>query len=494
MAYEEVFNRLFKTKDMDETIRQTGFNYIEAMFDDKTLTYEEMIVFIEKYKEELIECSLNDNSLIENLLFDGKEIDTTKKSKITKEHLEDLINKINNKEFEPEVVTFYLYLMKIHNLFANKYDEETLKEILSLNLVFILDNPSLLTKEGYRILENEKKLELTDKFLAWNKKCGKNILPYIFQLETLKEYITILLNSNQVKSNPDYQNKLSNLLSICEYSIIVRDTDIIPTPDEVEQINKIFKVYDLINKSIALDSIDKGEVRLVHFVREHEVDYQLVGEDIIDMSGNSNNSFDSDQSDFFIKSYYGHVVSTIEKETGKSFDINNPEMRRMLEEQIANYNNVINYRPLDRLPIKKREVGHSLRTYIRETDGRLSCSFIPGQTDEPKTHLDRKIGLMVRPTREAIISTSLGYTAEGNFYDFAKNSVPCTEIFSKLDSIKFVNETCVDATKCEVVGVLLLSDEKEMVERAEKIAASYNTQVIRLVKEKTDIQTKNTNN
>ncbi len=74
MAYEEVFNRLFKTKDMDETIRQTGFNYIEAMFDDKTLTYEEMIVFIEKYKEELIECSLNNNSLIENLLFDGKEM------------------------------------------------------------------------------------------------------------------------------------------------------------------------------------------------------------------------------------------------------------------------------------------------------------------------------------------------------------------------------------------------------------------------------------
>ena len=224
-----------------------------------------------------------------------------------------------------------------------------------------------------------------------------------------------------------------------------------------------------------------------HFIRDNEVNYQLVGNDIIDITGNNNNEFDSRQSEFFINSYYEYIVSIIEKQTGKSFDINNQEMRKMLNEQLVYYNNIINYRPLDRLPIKKREIAHNLRTYIRETDNKLSCSFILNLNDKPTTHLNRKIGLIISPTKDAIISTSLGYTKENDLFDFKNNSVPCTEIFSKINTNNFVNETCVDTNKCEVIGVLLLSDEKNIVERAEKIANIYNTKIVRLIKN--DIQT-----
>ena len=484
MDYKKDFERLFKTSDVDdidEKLRQTGYSYCDAIFDDETVTYEMIVSFINKYKNELIECALNDNVLINNILQDNRIVDTTKKSLITKEYLENLINKIETRDFETKVVTFYLYLTTIHNLFEKKYDEQTLKEILNLNLVPILSNIRLLTTDGDTILKNDQKLELTDKFLSWNKKCGNKILPYIVQLEILKEYITKLMNSDQVKNNNDYQNKLFNLLKICEYSIIVRDTDVVPSKEEVEQINNLFNNYDYINKSIIVDSINVGNTMLVHFVRDNDVNYQLVGNEIVDTSNKKNNDFDDNQSEFFINSYYQYAISAIEEKTGESFDINNPEMREQLNKLIVQYNNIINYRPLDRLPIKKREASIDLRTYIRATDNRVSCSFI--NSEEIKTHLDRKIGLIIRPSVEAIMSTSMGYTSEKSFYDFKYDSVPCTEIFSELEKGKFVNETCVDASKCEVVGVLLLSDEKDLVERAEKIAASYNTKIIRYIKE-----------
>lgn len=487
MDYEKVFERLFETKNIEEQLHQMNFSYFNSMFDDITLTYEKVIIFINKFKNELIESALNDKVLINNILYENMIIDTTKAHLITKEYIENLINKINNKEFEPKVITFYLYIIQIHNLFVNKYDETTLKEILNLNLVSILDTPELVSEDGDTFLGNNKKLELTDKFLSWNKKCGKEILPYIFQLDTLKEYITILINSNQIKDDLDYQNRLSNLLKICEYSIIVRDKDITPTKEEVEQINKLFYIYDLINKSIIIDNIKNNNVMLIHFIRDNEVNYQLVGNDIIDITGNNNNEFDSRQSEFFINSYYEYIVSIIEKQTGKSFDINNQEMRKMLNEELVYYNNIINYKPLDRLPIKKREIAHNLRTYIRETDNKLSCSFILNLNDKPTTHLNRKIGLIISPTKDGIISTSLGYTEENDLFDFKNNSVPCTEIFSKINTNNFVNETCVDTNKCEVIGVLVLSDEKNIVERAEKIANIYNTKIVRLIKN--DIQT-----
>ena len=54
------------------------------------------------------------------------------------------------------------------------------------------------------------------------------------------------------------------------------------------------------------------------------------------MSGKNNNNFDSDQSDFFIRSYYEYVISTIEEQTGKKFDMNDLEMRKLLKEKILN--------------------------------------------------------------------------------------------------------------------------------------------------------------
>ena len=488
MDFEKTFERLFKTRNISRQLDQVGHAYLGALFDNESLTYETMITFINEHKKELIESALNDEKLIDNILCEELTVDRTKKHLITEEYLEDLINKINNKNFEPKAILFYLYMMQIYNLFGNKYDSNTLREILNLNLIHILENYRILHEDGDTILNNSEKRKLTDILLAWNKKCGKEILPYIFQLENLKKYITILLNSDQVKNNQDYQNRLTFLLKICEYSIVVRDTDQVPTPEEVKQINSLFSTYDFINKSIALDTLNTGNIMLVHFIRDTEVNYQIVGNNIIDISNKNSDTFDTRQSDFFIKSFCEHVTAIIEKQTGKKFDIEDPEMRRMLNEQIIIFNNTFNYRPLDRLPIKKNETGYDLKTYIRETDSRISCSFILNLKDKQSTHLDRKIGLIIRPTLEAILSTSLGYTSEKNFYDFRMDSFPCTEIFSQLGTDHSVNETCIDASKCEVIGVLLLSDEPEVIERAQKIAASYNTTIVRLKDEKNDAQ------
>ena len=126
------------------------------------------------------------------------------------------------------------------------------------------------------------------------------------------------------------------------------------------------------------------------------------------------------------------------------------------------------------MPIKKKECGKGLYYYIRYSDNRLSCSLISKK--KPVSHLDRKIGLVLRPKNiEAILSTSLGYTSEKSYYDFRNDSTPCTRIFNNLDE---VNETCVDLSQCEVVGVIVLSDEKEVIEKAERIAESYNVEVI----------------
>ena len=118
-------------------------------------------------------------------------------------------------------------------------------------------------------------------------------------------------------------------------------------------------------------------------------------------------------------------------------------------------------------------------TYIRKSDNRLSCSLI--SRDNPVSHLNRKIGLILKPKNvDAIISTSFGYTCEKDFYDFRNDSIPCTELFEILDSITTTNETCVDVNKCEVIGVAVLSDDEQVINKAIQLAQEYNVEIISL--------------
>ena len=477
MKYKELFERLFKKSDMEELIDEIEYDYIETMFDDKELTFEIMIKFIEKHEQDIIASALNDEELVYNLLREKAVVDTTKKHLITKEYLENLITKIKNGAFDLKSLTLYLYIMQIRNLCIGKYDDTSIKEILDANILSIVENERLASEDGDTILSKEQKQEVTDKLLSWNKKCGKEVLPYIFMFETLKNNITTLMNSPQV--NQDYKIQLSVLLKLCDYSILVRDNDITPTPEEINLINNLFNEYESINKAIILDTLETEDILLVHFIRDNDVDYQLRGNQIVDMAGKTNNSFDDNQSDFFIQSYYEFTVSQIEEQTGQRFDINNPDMRKRLEEALGQYNYIINNKPLDKLPIKKRETSYNFTDYIRETDWRRSCSFI--SKNNPTSHLNRKIGLILRPkNKKAILSTSIGYTSEKGFRDYRNDSVPCTELFKTLDDRTSVNETCVDASECEIVGVLLLSDKKEVVEKAQRIADVYNVEVINL--------------
>ena len=265
-------------------------------------------------------------------------------------------------------------------------------------------------------------------------------------------------------------------MELCDYCIFVRDSNTVPNNEKLEQMNNIYNDYNDINKSILLDSLLEEDTLLVHFIRDNDVNYQLVGNEIMNVN-DSKNTFDNKQSNFFVNSYLQAIIPIIEEQTGRKFSYNSILMRRLLRMKLDDFNNIMNNKPLDRLPIKKREVGKGYKTIVRNTDTRLSCSLI--SKNNPSTHLDRKIGIILRPRNtKAILSTSLGYTSEKDFYDFRNDSVPCTDILNILNSESSVNETCVDTRECEIVAVLVLSNEKKIVERANRIAQANNTNVI----------------
>ena len=473
MDYERIIKNLLSTDiDVGAALKVVDNHYIGRIFKDKKLTFDTVKEFINKYENEIISCSLKDEALINNFLRKDFTVDRTKRNIVNQQYVENLINKIKKKEFDYAAITLYFYIINLLVLLAPKYDESSIRSILNSGIFPIVENYHIMSADGDTILSDEEKLKKIDVLKEWNDRFGTSILPNIFQLELLNKSIVKLLSSEQVSQNMEYKEKLESLLGLCKYSILIRDSDIVPTKEEVEKINNIFNEYNSINKSIIIDTLSRGDTMLVHFVRENDVNYQLVGNKIIN-SLEHNNDFDSEQTDFFIESYVENVITEIQNKLGCPFDLANPEIRKVLKTKLDEYNKTMNRRPLDRLPIKKKECGDELFYYIRKTDNRLSCSLI--SKDNPVSHLDRNIGLILRPKSiDAILSTSLGYTSERDYYDFHMDSVPSTEIFKGIVSSSGTNETCVDASKCEVIGVVVLSEDENIVNKAREIAQEYN--------------------
>ena len=488
MNHEKIIKKILGIDiDIDE-IKEIDYHYLGSVFQNPELSYESIILFMDNYKKEIISNSLKDESLIDNFLRENDIIDRTQRHTISNDYLEELINKIKKKEFDYKSITFFFYIINLLNLLAPIYDESLIRNILNTGLFPIVENSNLVSEDGDTIISDQKKIQKINILMLWYNKCGKEISPNIFLFELLKERIIKLLISRQVNKRKVYQEELISLLKLCDYSIFVRDSNIIPTENEVEQINNIFNEYDLINKSIIANTLNEGNILLVHFVRESDVNYQLIGNKIVDVS-NRHNNFDREQSYFFIKSYIQNIIIEIQTKLGHKLDLNDSSIRQIIETKLAEYNNTMNRRPLDRLPIKKQETSYNFMTYIRKADNRLSCSLI--SRDNPVSHLNRKIGLILKPKNvDAIISTSFGYTCEKDFYDFRNDSIPCTELFEILDSITTTNETCVDVNKCEVIGVAVLSDDEQVINKAIQLAQEYNVEIISL----TQRMQKNTNN
>lgn len=485
----DFFNNFFKqilTIDTDYRALTRSAEGIEGIFENKDLTYDMVMSFIDKFKDEIIASALGDEAFYDNILAERHFVDRTKKDTINKEYLEDLIEQIKNKDFNPKSLTFYFYIINIHNLCALKYDDDSIREILNNNMITIIQNSNISSIDNKLRTIDDKK-EQMDKLLSWNRRCGNAILSQIFLIEALKDNAITLLSSDELSNNTGYQQKLCEIIKTCDLAIEVRDSDYIPSEDEVFKINGIFKEYDYINKSITLGKIDEGDVLLIHFVREKDVNYQLVGDVIKNLAVSSNNGFDDDQSSFFVESYLKHIIVEYETTTGKQFDINNPEVREFVTKKLEHFNDVMNNRPLERLPIKKQEVGHDLRTYIREPDSRISCSLI--SKDNPCSHLDRNIGLLLRPKKPtSIMSISAGYTSEKSFYDFKNDSYPSTEVIDGLQDRKSVNEICMKADECEVVGVLVLTDDELTMQKAARLAQLYNVDIVKLERKKETVE------
>ena len=469
----DIINKLIEINKID-------FDYNDVLDTKENISYDILLDFIEKHKQLIISASMNDELLIDDLLYDNNVVDRTKKSSINQQYFENLIQKIKDKQFDQQSLVFYLNIANFYNIY-NSFDENQICSILENEIYSIVKCTRQLSENRDKSMPNEKKRTLAEELLSWSNRCGNQILSEIIHLEKLKENLTLLYNSQKTKPNSKYADTLDDLIEICDYAINVRDSDIIPSKEEIHQINQLFSMYENINRQILLEMLEDENNMIVHFVRDNEVDYRLVGNEILDVSNNDNNTFDNIQGDFFIGNYIEYMGKVISEVTGKPLDISDSEIRELIKMYLQKYNDTINLKPLDRLPVKLREK-YDMKDYIRETSDRLSCSICSKQAI--KSHLGRNIGIIVKPqSPEAIISTSIKYTSEKEFKDFNNDSVPCVEIFSQIDDPTAVNETCLKANDCNVIGIVLLSNDEKYRKRAEKLAKSYNVEIYNLAKD-----------
>ncbi|MBR3210837.1 MAG: hypothetical protein IKF71_02735 [Bacilli bacterium] len=482
--YNEVLERTFPgNPNIEIILEKTPRKLMEVLFENKEKSYEDVMAFLEKYKEEVITCSLKDESLISELLKENQIIDRTKKNTITREYFESIMEKIKNKDFDEKSVAFYLNVLNMCIL-CSKYTEEEIKNILNGDIYNIATNDIYMSNSD-RDHSTEHKVELMDKLISWKEKCGEDILPEIFHLETLKENIITLINSLQIRDDERMQAFLQERLDICDHAIRIRDGKELPSNKLLNEIPFLFADYNEVNKLILYRELDSGKVQLVHFVRNGMVDFQTRGENVINFSDSQENGYGKEQVDILMEGFMEYIKQKYEREKGKDADLEDPEYRDARELGLRVLNNTLNFRPLDRLPVKCLSKGANGVTEIRKASHRVSCSLVSSAT--PKFELDKKIGIIIMPyAPEAFTSMSLGYTYQSDINNFNRDGRTCTRIIYDAENGDFYNEICVDMTKCYTDGIALFSDDEQIIAKAEALAKTYRVPIINMMPEKED--------
>ena len=186
-----------------------------------------------------------------------------------------------------------------------------------------------------------------------------------------------------------------DMINTCNKAIELRDNDITLPDIFINKINRLFADYEFINHKLLIEMLNNNGYKLIHFVQSEEVNFQLIGDKVIDVNNHNETKeyvYNQKQNNIFINSYVDYVKKLIEYKKNEKFDLNNQEHRNILQYYLALFNTNFNNNPLYRFPIDISEVGENYNKYIRSSDNRLSCSL--NSFDYMNSHLGRNIGLI----------------------------------------------------------------------------------------------------
>lgn len=454
---------------------------------DESVTLKDLLHFIDTYEKSIIKSCMYDELLKNELLKEDNTVYRTEVAKITPGYFAGLFQNIRGSKFDYETVILFLDIIKLINIYGVDCEEEKLREVLESGIYATVKNISLVS-DGDKILSIEELRDRSSVLLRWNQICGSSILDKVFSLETLLERLIELLESDRLELIP-YKKKIENMIQVTNLGISIRDKGILPQDYEIGAINSVFANYEDMNKELLLKSLNQEDFSLIHFVQTEEVNYQLVENDVVDLNKSTSKeaNFNRKQNEFFINSYLKNVKKEIEDKTSEPFDITNNNHRQLLQTCLDYYNLTFNNKPLERLPMDTRETGDNFADYVRPSSSRLSCSFV--SKERMKTHLNRNIGLVIKPlSKDAILTMSVGYTSQKDYEDFQEDSVSYIELINQTEQSINTNETVVDATRCEVVSVVVLDKNEALIERANKLADTYHVPVITMELEQENIK------
>ena len=478
-----------------ENIESRANNLITSLFGKDAISLNEIIDA--GYIEELFECkafiydindllSTNDKDVVFHYLFDeefkdslltrGTKVNRTEESKINIDYIRALVNRIKNKKFDRNSILMLLDLTRFMNIYSTKLSKEDISYILNNRIYTTVKNVDQAS-DGDTILSKEEQYEKSLVLMKWCKIFGNKMVDMVFSLDILLYRLMRLYSLNDEIVKP-YINEIADLIAYTRLAIEVRDNNYKPNDRNKDNINNLFVNYKKLNNKLLSDAISKDKLHLIHFVQSYDVDYKIEGIDVVNKNNSSSkeSSFNRIQNNTFIESYMDSIIPMIERELGEPFNIYQRKHRNILTGYLNIYNEIFNNTPLSRLPLTIREV-YKLKDYYRKPDNRLSCSLSTDTSINP--HLDRKIGLVLSVNGGDILTSSLGYTSCKNHLDFRNDYVSYAEIIDSLNDSKSTNETVVDVNKVKVSKVIVLSNDPDVIKRAERIANNYHVELIR---------------
>lgn len=479
---EEYKKRNIKIFGISGLIEEYNLNpdYTSDIFEmSEELTFNDILFIITKYESELINSFTKNEPLKDELLTQKNIVYRNKENKLSKDFYKEILQNIKNKNFTKEAVIITMEIISLVNLYGYEHfkkDKNSIKRLISSNIYSLVKYPEMF---GDHVPDMTEKQRLSKIMLAWSNRFGNKILHNILNLELLKSRLEELLEITPIL----YKEELLSLIDLVEKAIIARDE---PTTKydakTTNDINEMFDRYETINKELIFQETkdEDSTYELVHFVQTRTVNFQLIGNDVIDVNEQKESEdvemkFNKKQNSRYINNYVERVIKLIEQGTKRKFSITDEEHRLALQQYLDYFNKMFNTRPLDRLHINAYEVGNGYKHYVRKTNKRLSTSFI--NKDNVISHLDRKVGLVISITEpSAIISTSAGYTSQTEYEVFSRNSASLTDLIYKSHE-DGVNETCLDVSKCTVKYVLLIGDDPKNIKRAQELAKSYNVKI-----------------
>lgn len=449
--------------------------YIEELFEVKAYI-DDINSILNSSSIDVVFHYLNDEEFKDSLLTRKGKVNRVDEDKINVDFLNSLVSKIKHKKYDRNSIIMLLDLVRFMKLYSNSYSRDELKYILNNRIystIKIVDQVS----DGDTILSNEEKIEKTKVLINWCKIFGNKMIDMVYSLDILLYRLMKLYSLDDEITKP-YKNEIADLIAYTKLAIEVRDNNYKPNARNINNINDLFVNYKKLNNTLISNAISKGKLHLIHFVQSYDVDFELKGVTVENQikTKDKETSFNQMQNNAFINDYLDHVIPMVERELGEPFNIFQKKHRNVLEGYIRIYNDTFNNSPLTRFPLNTREV-YQLKDYYRKPNNRLSCSLTTDNNIKP--HLDRKIGLVLSIVPSDIMTTSLGYTSCKDHLDFRNDYASYADIVESLLNFDAVNETVVDLSKVNVEKVIVLSNEPEVVERAQRIANNYNVELIR---------------